>query len=84
MYYPNYVVARSRPEQVRLNLALISLLSLLISVTPMLFGGISDHFGLPASFAAAGLVVGVSLALVLSLPAKAQPLSPLSTDPTSQ
>lgn len=63
VYYLNYIVSCSPPERMRENSAYTNLISATIGVMPLVFGHVSDRFGLRASFVAAiGLLV---LALIL-------------------
>ena len=56
VYYPNFIMARSRAVLLRENIAMLQLLSLATSLALVGFGALSDEFGLPASFiAAAGI-----------------------------
>jgi hypothetical protein len=76
IYYANYFVSRSRPASVRVNMALLSLVTMLSSFAPAMFGGISDRYGFPASFAVAATMLGTSFLLVLFyLPASITPTS---------
>ncbi len=82
VYYPNYIMNCSRPHRVRHNMALLPLLGLVTGLTPIMFGAISDGFGLPASFMVATVVVGTSLTVIaLGLPARPKPLWDNSTEP---
>ena len=79
IYYSNYFVSRSRPESVRMNMALLSLATMLSSFAPAMFGAVSDRFGFPASFTIAAALIGTSFLLVLFyLPAKVSPVSVLA------
>jgi MFS family permease len=74
IYYPNYIVARSRPARLRQNMAMLQLLSLITSLAPAGFGALSDAFGLRTSFVAAACIVSASLVLVqFGLPARPIP-----------
>lgn len=74
VYYPNYIMGRSRPARLRQNMAMLQLLSLATSLAPAGFGMLSDSFGFRTSFVAAAAVVSLSLGLVaLGLPARPKP-----------
>ena len=69
VYYPNYLVSCSPPSAVRRNLAYAQLLALPVTVAPLLFGMISDKYGLRSSIEiAAALLVGTILLVHLTLP----------------
>lgn len=69
-HFPNYVTTASEKPFVRLNMAYLSLLSVLIGFSSVAFGEISDRFGRRASFeVAAGLLVAALLLIALLLPA---------------
>jgi len=68
VYFPNYCVSASKPENTKRNLSFLYLTGMLIGLTPALHGLIVDLAGFRASFLA-GLVAGiVALILVLMLP----------------
>lgn len=79
VYCPNYVLSASRPQQVRTNMAFVTLLMVPAAPIGLLFGAISDHYralgrpmdGYRWSFAlcAAVVIAGILLAL-LRLPAR--------------
>lgn len=74
IYYPNFIMARSRANRLRQNMAMLQLMSLATSLAPVGFGALSDEFGLPASFIAAAVITCLSLALVAwGLPARPTP-----------
>ena len=63
VYYLNFIVSCSKPERMRENTAYTTLVTVTIGIMPILFGLLSDRYGLRASFVAAiGILV---LALVL-------------------
>jgi len=67
-YFPNYAIAISSPLNGSRNLALLNLAIPAGSITPALYGRITDAYGFYASFGV-GLAVGlISLYLVLTLP----------------
>jgi fucose permease len=69
VYYPNYLVSCCPASQVRRNLAYAQLLALPVSVTPLVFGMISDQYGLRCSIeTAAVLLVATILMVHFTLP----------------
>jgi MFS family permease len=66
VYYLNYIVSCSKPEQMRENTACTNLTIVTIGVMPILFGLVSDRCGLRASFIAAIGILVVALILVQS------------------
>lgn len=69
VYYQNYLISCSPPSMVRRNLAYANLLALPVSLAPILFGLISDNFGLRCSIGlAAALLAGTVLLVQLVLP----------------
>ena len=69
VYYPNYLVCCSPASQVRRNLAYAQLLALPVSVAPLIYGMISDSYGLRISVeTAAVLLLGTILLIQLALP----------------
>lgn len=63
VYYMNFIVSCSKPERMRENTAYTTLVTVTIGIMPILFGLVSDRYGLRASFVAAiGILV---LALIL-------------------
>jgi len=74
VYYINYAVQCSAKWQVRRNLAFLTLIATFVGVAPVLYGTISDHWGLRASFAAALILLLLTSALVATkLPAVPRP-----------
>lgn len=65
VYYPNYIMLRSRADRVRHNMAILQLFGLATSLAPSALGAISDAYGFTAAFVTAGLVVMTSLLLIL-------------------
>jgi predicted MFS family arabinose efflux permease len=63
-YFPNYVTTASEKPFVRLNMAYLSLLSVLVGFSSHAFGEISDHFGRKTSFAVAAGMLVVALFLI--------------------
>jgi hypothetical protein len=64
VYYVNYAVQCSAKWQVRRNLAFLSLIGTGVGAAPVLYGLISDHFGLRASFGAALALLVLTAAFV--------------------
>jgi hypothetical protein len=74
VYYINYAVQCSAKWQVRRNIAFLTLIATFVGVAPVLYGTISDHWGLRASFAAALILLLLTSALVAAkLPAVPRP-----------
>lgn len=72
-YFPNYLATASPKKFVRINMAYLSLLSVLIGFSSVLFGLISDYYGRIASFYTSAAMLAVALAMILFLPAKPTP-----------
>jgi fucose permease len=69
VYFPNYLVSCSRLADVRRNLAYANLLALPVAMAPVIFGIISDNYGLRSSIAlAALLLVGTIFVVQIALP----------------
>jgi hypothetical protein len=66
VYYQNYLISCSDPAAVRRNLAYANLLVMPASLMPIVFGLISDHFGLRWSIALAAVLLSGTMLLVLS------------------
>lgn len=64
VYYLNFIVSCSKPERMRENTAYTNLITVTIGVMPILFGLVSDRYGLRASFVAAIGILAVALILV--------------------
>lgn len=74
VYYINYAVQCSAKWQVRRNIAFLTLIATFVGVAPVLYGTISDHWGLHASFVAALILLLLTSALVATrLPAVPRP-----------
>ena len=74
VYYMNYAVQCSANWQVRRNIAFLTLIASFVGVAPVMYGQISDHFGLRASFGAAlALLVLTSALVAAKLPAVPRP-----------
>jgi MFS family permease len=75
VYYVNYPVQCSPKSQVRRNVAFLMLISSLVGFAPVLYGWISDTFGLRASFwAALAILAATTVMVVTKLPAN--PVTP--------
>lgn len=78
VYYLNYIVGCSKPERIRQNTACTNLLTVTIGVMPIVFGLVSDRFGLRSSFVVAIGILVLALILVQSRLPK-QPANPDAT-----
>lgn len=67
-YFPNYVVTVSSPEAGARNLSILTLASPIASVAPVIYGGLTQLYGYPASFAFGILITLPAVALLLMLP----------------
>ena len=57
IYYLNYIVSCSAPHRVRENTAYSNLIMVLLFFIPVVYGTMSDHFGLRSSFLLAGAIL---------------------------
>lgn len=74
VYYLNYIVGCSHPERIRENTAYTNLIAITVGFVPLLFGAVSDHYGLRASFGVAIAILAVAMLIVqLGLPAQPAP-----------
>ena len=74
IYYQNYLIGCSAQSKVRRNLAYSSLLAMPVIVMPVVYGALSDSFGLRASLEVALVVLVVALAIIVGcVPARPQP-----------
>lgn len=64
IYYLNYIVSCSKPERMRENTAYTTLITVTVGIMPILFGLVSDRFGLQASFVTAICILVFALILV--------------------
>ncbi|MCC6507848.1 MAG: hypothetical protein IT423_01985 [Pirellulaceae bacterium] len=64
VYYLNYIVSCSKPERMRENTAYTNLITVTIGIMPILFGLVSDRFGLQASFVFAITILLMAVILV--------------------
>lgn len=67
-YFPNYVISVSSPEISARNLSILTLASPIASLAPIIYGGLTEHYGYPASFAFGILITLPALVIVLKLP----------------
>jgi hypothetical protein len=74
IYYLNYIVGCSAPERIRENTAYTNVIMITVSFMPLLYGWISDSFGLRASFLLAAGILAVAVLIVgLLLPGQPVP-----------
>ncbi len=66
VYYLNYIVSCSKPERMRENTAYTNLITVTIGMMPIVFGLVSDRYGLRASFMTAIGILVLALILVQS------------------
>lgn len=64
VYYLNYIVGCSDPGRIRENTAYTNLITVAVGFVPMLFGLVSDRYGLRASFAVAMGILAAAIAIV--------------------
>lgn len=67
VYYLNYIVGCSAPERIRENTAYTNVIMIVVSFMPLIYGGISDNYGLHASFVVALGILIVATVLVWAL-----------------
>ncbi|MDA1055954.1 MAG: hypothetical protein O3C40_36690 [Planctomycetota bacterium] len=67
VYYLNYIVGCSAPERIRENTAYTNVIMIVVSFMPLIYGGISDHYGLRASFVVALAILFVATSMVWAL-----------------
>ncbi|MFN0052272.1 MAG: MFS transporter [Planctomycetales bacterium] len=67
VYYLNYVVGCSAPERIRENTAYTNFIMIAVSFMPLVYGSISDHYGLRASFLLALAILFVATMIVATL-----------------
>lgn len=74
VYYLNYIVGCSAPERIRENTAYTNVIMIVVSFMPLIYGGISDNYGLRASFVVAlGILVVATLSVWMLLPERPVP-----------
>lgn len=66
VYYLNYIVSCSKPERMRENTAYTYMITVTIGIMPIVFGMVSDRYGLRASFMTAIGILVLALILVRS------------------
>ncbi len=67
VYFLAYVLSISSPVTATRNLALLGLVGAFSSIAPVIYGGLTDHFGFRASFLFGSAMAGLSLTLLLNL-----------------
>jgi MFS family permease len=74
IYYLNYIVGCSAPERIRENTAYTNVIMIAVSFMPLIYGGISDYYGLRASFVVAlGLLIVATVIVATLLPRRPVP-----------
>lgn len=82
IYYLNYIVACSPPERVRENTAYTNVVAVTVSLMPLIYGKISDLYGITASLLVAlGILLICTFIVTVYLPSRPQIRS--STDALS-
>ncbi|MGE5194502.1 MAG: MFS transporter [Deltaproteobacteria bacterium] len=81
VYYMNYIVSCSAPERMRENTAYTNLITVTVGFVPLMYGGISDRFGLRSSFVLA-MAILIAACVVAGLFLPRQP-SPRSAEPAA-
>ncbi len=64
VYYLNYIVECSPTQRIRENTAYTNLITVVIGMMPLLFGAVSDSYGIRASFYLAAVVFVTALMIV--------------------
>lgn len=67
VYYLNYIVGCSAPERMRENTAYTNVILVVVSFMPLIYGGISDAYGLRASLIVAMGILAVGTMIVWCL-----------------
>jgi MFS family permease len=67
-YFPNYAMAASAPASAAVNVAILTLVTPLAGIAPVLHGALTDHFGFRGSFVLGTVSAALALALVARLP----------------
>lgn len=76
VYYLNYIVGCSAPERIRENTAYTNVILIAVSFMPLIYGGVSDNYGLRASFVVAlGILIVAVLIVTTLLPRRPRPAS---------
>lgn len=74
VYYLNYIVGCSAPERIRENTAYTNLIIVVVSFVPLIYGLISDRYGLRATFILAlGVLLLATLLVWGWLPSRPEP-----------
>ena len=68
VYFPNYVLATSKASDGARNISVLQLTNLPISLSPLIYGQLTDRLGFGASFIFAGVAGLGALWLALKLP----------------
>ena len=66
IYYLNYIVGCSAPQRIRENTAYANLLTAGVGFVPLVFGAVSDHYGIRASFFMAAAMLATALLVVMA------------------
>jgi MFS family permease len=74
VYYLNYIVGCSAPERIRENTAYTNLIGATVGFIPLLFGVVSDRYGLRSSFGVAIAILAAAI-LIVGLWLPRQPLA---------
>ena len=74
VYYLNYIVGCSRPERMKENTAYTNVISAAVGFVPLIYGGLSDRYGLRSSFVlAAGILIAALALVTLLMPRRPKP-----------
>ncbi len=74
IYYLNYIVGCSAPHRIRENTAYTNVIMIAVSFMPLIYGAISDSYGLRASFfLALGILAGATIIVSTLLPRQPVP-----------
>jgi hypothetical protein len=74
VYYLNYIVGCSAPERIRENTGYTNVMLVTVSLMPMIYGAISDNYGLRLSFLLAlGILLLSALLTTFFLPRRPEP-----------
>jgi MFS family permease len=64
VYYLNYIVGCSAPDRMRENTAYTNLIGTAVGFVPLLFGFVSDRYGLRSSFGGAIVILAAAMLIV--------------------
>lgn len=82
IYYLNYIVASSAAERVRENTAYTNVVSVLVSIMPLVYGWISDKYSIMASLETALIILILGVLVVgFLLPYRPMPPKNPNSDP---